>query len=82
MKPLITYENLEELLKSFQDKIVKRFKHKLEQLESKLAMKQTAIYKLVKCDDSEQYSQRSCVRIHGLDFKSDEHDVMGKVARC
>ena len=45
-------------------------------------MKQTAIYKLVKCDDNEQYSQRSCVRIYDLDFKSDEHDVMGKVARC
>ena len=89
MKPLVTNEKL-ELLKSFQDEIVKRFDHKLkeqntqkEESESKLAMNQTVIDNLViKCDDNEQYSRRSCVRIHGLDFKSHEDDAMEKVAKC
>ena len=31
MKPLVTNEKLEELLKSFQDEIVKRFEHKLSE---------------------------------------------------
>ena len=52
-------------------------------MESKLAVKQTAIDNLViKCDNNEQYSKGSCVHIHGLDFKSDEDDAMEKVARC
>ena len=65
MKPLVTNEKLEELLKSFQDEIVKKFEHKLKEqntkieikleLESKLAMKQTAIDNLViKSGDNEQ----------------------------
>ena len=90
MKPLVTNEKLEELLKSFQDEIAKRFKHKIkeqntkiEKLESKLAMTQTAIDNIeIKCDDKEQYSRRLCVRIHGLDFNSDEDNVMKKVERC
>ena len=64
MKPLVTNEKLEELLKSFQDEIVNRLEHKIkeqntkiEELESKLAMNQTAIHNLeIKCDDNEQYS--------------------------
>ena len=32
----------------------------------------TNFYNLkIKCDDNEQYYQRSCLRIHGLDFNSD-----------
>ena len=46
-------------------------------------MTQTAIDNIeIKCDDNEQYSRRSCVRIHGLDFNSDEDNVMKKVERC
>ena len=53
-------------------------------MESKLAMKQIAIYNLeIQCDDNEQYSRRSCVRIHGLDYNCDEdNNVMEKVERC
>ena len=91
MKPLVTNKKLEELLKSFQDEIVNRLEHKIkeqntkiEELESKLAMNQTAIDNLeIKCDDSKQYSRRFCLRIHGLDFNSDEdNNVMEKVERC
>ena len=89
MKPHVTNEKLEELLKSFQDEIVKRFEHKLkeqntkiEELESKLAMKQTAIDNLkINCNDNEQYSRRSSLRIHGPDFNNEEDNVMERVEK-
>ena len=64
MKPLVTNEKLEEPLKSFQDEIVNRLEHKIkeqntkiEELESKLAMNQTAIDNLeIKCDGKKQHS--------------------------
>ena len=87
IKPLVTNEKLEELLKSFQDDIVKRFEHKLEEknskiveLELKFAMKQTTIDNIeIKCDVNKQYTRKSCVHIHGLDFISDEdNNIMKK----
>ena len=65
MKPLVTNEKLEELLKSFQDEIVKRFEHKIkeqntkiEEFQSKLAMKQTAIDNLeIKYDDNKHIAE-------------------------
>ena len=57
---------------------------RIEELESKLAMKQNIIDHLeIKCDDNEQYSRRSCLRIHGLDFSSDEDEgVLKKLEKC
>ena len=78
MESLVTNEKLEELLKSFQDEIVKTLNineqnTKIEELKSKLAIKQIAIDNLeIKCEGSERYSGRSSLRIHGLDFDSDE----------
>ena len=75
---------------SFQNEIVKRFEHKIieqnakiEELESKLAMKQTDIDNFeIKCDGNEQHSWRPCVHIHGIYFNSDGDDnVIGKVER-
>ena len=91
MKPLVTNESLEQQLKSFQDGLMKKIEDKfkeqndrIEELESKLAMKQNIIDHLeIKCDDNEQYSRRSCLRIHGLDFSSDEDEgVLKKVEKC
>ena len=91
MKPLVTNENLEQLLKSFQNGLMKKIEDKfkeqndrIEELESKLAMKQNIIDHLeIKCDDNEQYSRRSCLRIHGLDFSSDEDEgVLKKLEKC
>ena len=67
MKPLVTNENLEQLLKSFQNGLMKKIEDKfkeqndrIEELESKLAMKQNIIDHLeIKCDDNEQYRWRS-----------------------
>ena len=60
MKPLVTNETLEQL-KSFQDELMKKIEDKfkeqndrIEELESKLAMKQNIIDHLeIKCDDNE-----------------------------
>ena len=90
MKTLVTNETLEQQLKFFQDgqmkKIEDKFKQqndRIEELESKLAIKQKIIDHLeITCDDNEQYSQRSCLRIHGLDFSSDEDEgVLKKVEK-
>ena len=53
-------------------------------MESKLAIKQNVIDNLeIKCDDNEQYSRRSCLRVHGLEFNSDNDEgVMKKVEKC
>ena len=91
MKPLVTNDKLEQLLKSFQDGLMKKIEDKFnekntrtEELESKLAIKQNIIDTLeIKCDDNEQYSRRSCLRVHGLDFSCDEDEgVMKKVEKC
>ena len=66
---------------------MKRFEHKLTEknfkigeLESKFAMKQTTIDNTeTKCDVNKQYTRKSFVRIHGLDFNSDEdNNIMKK----
>ena len=68
-------------------KIEGKFKEqndRIEELECKLAMKENIIDHLeIKCDDKEQYSQRSCLRVYGLDFSSDEDEgVLKKVEKC
>ena len=68
MKQFVTNETLEQQLKSFQDGLMKKIEDKfkkqndkIEELESKLAVKQNIIDHLeIKCDDNEQYSRRSC----------------------
>ena len=91
MKPLVTNETLEQQLQSFQDGVMKKiednFKEqndRIEELESKLAVKYNVIDHLeIKCDDNEEYRRRFCLRIHGLDFSSDEdEDALKKVEKC
>ena len=68
IKPLATNEKLEELLKE----LFKEKNSKIVELELKFAMKQTTIDNIeIKCDVNKQYTRKSCVRIHGLDFISD-----------
>ena len=79
MKPLVTNDKLEKLLKSFQDGLMKKIEDKfneqntrIEELESKLAIKQNIID-----------TRRSCLSVHGLDFSSDEDEgVKKKVEKC
>ena len=91
IKPLVTNESLEKLLGAFQEKIVKRFEEKLDEhnakiveLQSKIATQDNALQRLeIKCDDNEQYSRRSCIRIHGVQYnENDDISVINKVEQC
>ena len=91
IKPLVTNESLEKLLGAFQEKIVKRFEEKLDEqnakiieLQSKIAIQDNAPQRLeIKCDDNEQYSRRSCIRIHGVQYnENDDISVINKVEQC
>ena len=89
IKPLATNESLEKTLGAFQEKIVKRFEEKLDEqnakmLQSKIAIQDNALQRLeIKCDDNEQYSRRSCIRIHGVQYnENDDISVINKVEQC
>ena len=89
IKPLATNESLEKPLGAFQEKIVKRFEEKLDEqnakmLQSKIAIQDNALQRLeIKCDDNEQYSRRSCIRIHGVQYnENDDISVINKVEQC
>ena len=87
IKPLVTNESLEKLLGAFQEKIVKRFEEKLDEqnaktieLQSKIAIEDNALQRFeIKCDDNEQYSRRSCIRIHGVQYNENDISVINKV---
>ena len=50
---------------------------KIEKLESIITIHENTIDQLlVKCDDNEQYSRRSCMRIQGVEVKENEDGVM------
>ena len=63
---------------------------KIEELESDLLIKENTINLLrkrldvveVTTDDNEQYSKRSCLKIHGIEFNEDNrenmHDILEK----
>ena len=70
-------------MKKMEDKF-KEQNTRIEELESKLVINQNVIDNLViKCDDNEQYSRRSWLRVHGLEFNSDNDEgVMKKVEKC
>ena len=91
MEPLVLNEKLEQVFNSFQDGLMKKIEDKfkeqhtrIEELESKLAIKQNVIDNLeITCDDNEQYSRKSCLRVHGLEVNSDNDEgVMKKVGEC
>ena len=40
-------------------------------------------HKIIKCDDNEQCSRRSCIHFHGVEYnESDDVNVISKVERC
>ena len=59
MKPLVANEKLEEFLKSFQDAILKRFEHKVQDRNTKI-------------EDSES-KLATLAKINNLDIKCDEN---------
>ena len=89
---LVTNNSLEELFNKLKDEIMKKFDEKIseqnpkiEKLESIITMHENTIDQLlVKSDDNEQYSRRSCLRIHGVEVKEneDEDGVMNVLEDC
>ena len=57
---------------------------KIQELESKIDLQEIAFKKLeIISDDNEQHSHRSCLRIHGTEFKEgDNGDVMEEIEKC
>ena len=78
VKPLVTNANMEEILGKFKREVISKFEEtiteqekRITRLKSTLALRENTIDVLllskleVKADDNEQYSRRSCLRIHG-----------------
>ena len=81
-KLLATNEILEDIFKKLKDEIVSKFEEKfdeqnrkIDELEGKIAIEANTLDQLIiKCDDNEQYSRRSCLRIHGIECSDDERN--------
>ena len=92
IEPLVTNNSLEELFNKLKNEIMKKFDEKIleqnakiEKLESIITIHENTIDQLlVKCDDNEQYSRRSCLCIHGVEVKEneDEDGVMNVLEDC
>ena len=91
IKPLVTNKSLERRLYKFKEEIISKFEDKLreqnlkiQELESKIHSQENTFKKLeIISDDNEQYSRRSCLRIHGIEFEEgDSGDVMEELGKC
>ena len=93
VKPLATNLDMIKMSEKFKGEIVEKFELKLREqekkiceLESTLGLRQNIIDKLmIACDDNEQYSRRSCLRINGIEtVKGKEYNsaVVNKLESC
>ena len=91
IKPLVTNKSLEELLYQFKEGIISNFEDKLreqnlkiQELEFKIHSQENVFKKLeIISDDNEQYGRRSCLRIHGFEFKEgNSGEVMEEIEKC
>ena len=82
---------MEELLYKFKEGIISKFEDKLreqnlkiQELESKIHSQENTFKKLeIISDDNEQYSRRSCLRIHDVECKEgDNSAVMEEIEKC
>ena len=89
---LATNEVLEDMFKKFKEEIISKFvekideqNRKIDELEGKIAIQSNTIDQLIiKCVENEQYSRRSCLRIHGIECNDDERNgnVLERVKEC
>ena len=69
-------------MKRFEEKLDEQ-KAKITELQFEIAIQDNALQKLeIKCDDNEQYSLRSCIRIHGVEYNENDINVIKKFERC
>ena len=91
IQPLVTNEGLCKMFDDFKKYILSKLEEKIAQQDKKIEMLESALELkdktienlLIKCDDNEQYSRRSCLRVNGLVFdeKKDEN-VEDLVENC
>ena len=92
IEPLVTNKLLEDLLNILKDDLSKKFDEKISEQSAKIEKfgsiisiyENTIDQLLVKCNGNEQYSRRSCLRIHGVEVKEKEgkDDVMHTLEQC
>ena len=92
IEPLVTNKLLEDLLSILKDDLSKKLDEKIFEQSAKIEKfgsiisiyENTIDQLLVKCNDNEQYSRRSCLRIHGVEVKEKEgkDDVMNTLEQC
>ena len=92
IKPLATNTSLKEIFDKMKEEVISKFESKISEqndkiyeLESQVAIQEQTINNLLtKFDDNEQYSRRSCLRIHGIESNSNEanEDVIEKIREC
>ena len=90
LKPLTTNEILEDMFKKLKEEIISKFEEiideqnrEIDELEGKIAIQANTIHQLmIKSNDNEQYSRRSCLRIHGTECSNDERNVLQRVKEC
>ena len=92
IKPLATNTSLKEMFDKMKEEVIFKLESKISEqndkiyeLESQVAIQEKTINNLLtKYDDNEQYSHRSCLRIHGIKSKSNEknEDVIEKIREC
>ena len=80
VNPLVTNAYMEQILGKFKSEVVTKFEeivteheNRITCLEATLALRKNTMDVLlseleVKADDNEQYSRRSCLRIHGISY--------------
>ena len=77
IEPLVTNKSLDDLFNKLKDDLFKIFDEKISEQNVKIEKRKSIIsihentidQLLVKCDDNEQYSRRSCLRIHGVEVE-------------
>ena len=90
IKPVAANASLKEMLDKM--KVMSKFDTKISEqndkiyeLESRVAInKETMNNLLTKCDDNQQYSRHSCVRIHGIEsnINNKNQDATEKIREC
>ena len=83
MNLLVSRNNNQKVSNELKNKKNKKNK-KIKLLESTTSLHQNALEQLeLTCDDNQQYSRRSCLRIHGIEFNSNEDSdiVMNKTGK-
>ena len=89
IKPLATNTSLKEIFDKMKEELIYKknseHNHKIYQLESRVAIQGKTIKNLLtKCDNNEQYSCRSCLRIRRIESNSNKknEDVIEKIREC